>query len=50
MRTPSEYLEQAAQYDVLAARAIKERRKTEYERLAAVYRYFAEEATRMSST
>jgi hypothetical protein len=37
MKSTVEYLERAAKYDELAARAIKERRKAEYARLAEVY-------------
>lgn len=44
MRTSSEYLQQAKDYDVLAAQARSLRRKTEYVLLAGVYRYLAEEA------
>ena len=48
MKTSSEYLEQALKYDLLALQATKERRRAEYERLAAVYRYFAEAAAAMN--
>lgn len=47
MKTPSEYLEQAARYESLAREATKERRRIEQERLAELYRYFAEEAAAM---
>ena len=49
MKSPSEYLEQVAKYDQLAAQAVKERRKAEYERLATVYRYLAEQAAVVES-
>ena len=44
MKRPAEYLEQAAKYDDLVAQATNERRKREFEKLADVYRYLAEEA------
>ena len=49
MKSPSEYLQQAAKYDILAAQAIKDRRKVEYERLAQIYRYLAEQAALVDS-
>jgi hypothetical protein len=44
MKSAAEYLAQAAEYDALAKQTTNERRKAEYQRLAAVYRYFAEQA------
>jgi hypothetical protein len=44
MKSSAQHLEQAAKYDALAAQATKERRRSEYARLAEVHRYLAEEA------
>lgn len=48
MKRPAEYLEQAAKYDDLVARAPNKRRKREFEKLADVYRYLADEASRLA--
>ena len=44
MKRPAEYLDEAAKYDDLVARAPNERRKSELKKLAEIYRYLAQEA------
>lgn len=47
MKSPAEYLAEAARYDERAARETNERRKADSERLAEIYRYLADEAARL---
>jgi hypothetical protein len=44
MKSASEYLQQAAKYDALAAQTTNNKRRAGYARFAEVYRYFAEES------
>ena len=48
MKNAAEYLEQASKYEALAWQATNDRRRTEYARLAALYRWFAEEVSRLA--